>query len=56
VNLALQLTLPPLTFAAVTALALAVGLPGIGPAATVGTLAFALVLVAVLVRLSPERR
>jgi hypothetical protein len=56
VNLALQLALPLLTFTVVTALGMAVGLRGIGPAATVGTLAFALVLVAVLVRLSPERR
>jgi hypothetical protein len=55
VSLLVQLLLPLLAFAVGTGFGLAVGLDGLGQAATVGQLAFAAVLVAVLVRLSPGR-
>ena len=46
----LQLVVPILAFAVGTGLAAVAGMDGLGRAATIGTLAFALALVAVLVR------
>jgi hypothetical protein len=53
VSLVAQIGLPLLAFAAATGLAAAIGVGGLGPAATVGQLAFAATLVAVLVRGAP---
>ena len=55
-NLVAQLGLPLLAFVAATGLAAVAGVGGLGEAATVGQLAFALVLVAVLVRGPASRR
>jgi hypothetical protein len=49
-SLGVLIAVPLGAFAAVTALALAAGAPGLGEAATFGALAYAVVLVAVLVR------
>lgn len=54
-SLALQLALSLAAFVAVTAIAAVAGADGLGRAATFGILAFAAVLVAVLVRWSPRR-
>ncbi len=49
-SVGLQLVLPILAFAVGTGLARVAGMDGLGRAATIGTLAFALALVGVLVR------
>jgi len=53
-DLLAQLTLPLLAFVTATGLAVLAGVDGLGEAATVGQLAFALVLVLVLVRGGPS--
>ena len=55
-NLLAQLGLPLLAFVIATGLAAVAGIGGLGEAATVGQLAFAVVLVAVLVQGLPLRR
>ena len=53
-SLAVMLLVPLAAFAAVTALSLAVGASGLGPAATFGGLGFAVALVAMLLRDPPR--
>ncbi len=55
-NLLAQLGLPLLAFVAATGLATVAGVSGLGEAATVGQLTFAVVLVTVLVRGPSSRR
>ena len=54
-NLLAQLGLPLLAFVVATGLAAVAGVSGLGEAATVGQLAFAVALVAVLVKGVPSR-
>ena len=55
-NLLAQLGLPLLAFVIATGLAAVAGIGGLGEGATVGQLAFSVVLVAVLVQGLPLRR
>lgn len=52
-SLPAQIALPLLAFLATTGLASAIGVGGLGPAATAGELVFAATLVAVVVRGGP---